>query len=187
MQQTHKQKQNKYCKTVRANCCMTYQLWQATAWPPFPWTYAEMQIWFGPTIVLCGSIDLSSHSVSRNRATKNFGFRPEHHRRLTHTDTNHTYTKKQHIPHTEPTCHSHIWPSLVSIVPNNKNTSRNIELMAYWTWIGDQGIVKTGKLRVHLSSRCGLQRTTSPNFQVLAPPSSKGQLSLNCQRGQKNN
>lgn len=59
--------------------------------------------------------------------------------------------------------------------------------MAYWTWIGDQGIVKTGRLRVHLSSRCGLQRTTSPNFQVLAPPSSKGQLSLNCQRGQQNN
>lgn len=104
----------------------------------------------------------------------------------THRHKSHI-NKKKHIPHTEPTCHSHIWPSLVSIVPNNKNTSRNIELMAYCTWIGDQGIVKTGKLRVHLSSRCGLQRTTSPNFQVLAPPSSKGQLSLNCQRGQKNN
>lgn len=98
MQQTHKQKQNKYCTTVSANCCMSYQLWQATAWPPFPWTYAEMQIWFGPTIVyivLCGSIDLSSHSVSRNRATKNFGFRPEHHRRLTHTQTQNTHIKKK--------------------------------------------------------------------------------------------
>ena len=130
MQQTHKQKQNKYCKRKTLVWHINYDKPLPDHHFPEPlrrwWRCKSGLVSPLPSYYVAALISAAIvfPCVSRNRATNNFRQRPEHHRGL--TNTNHTFkTYSTDRTHNNICIFGHLWWALDLDNNTPKTSSRS--------------------------------------------------------------